>query len=70
MQTFPPHAVDVATDRPVTDRTRLSRGQAEVALCIEAGDRESPLRPLADSITSLRAMDEIQQQCGIRFREA
>jgi predicted dehydrogenase len=43
---------------------------AEVARSIAAGRCESPLRRLADSITTLRAMDEIRQQCGITFREA
>ena len=43
---------------------------AEAARCITAGRCESSLRPLADSITTLRAMDEIRQQCGITLREA
>ena len=38
---------------------------AEVARCIAEGRLESPLRPLADSIVTLRAMDEIRRQCGI-----
>jgi hypothetical protein len=42
----------------------------EVARCIAAGARESRLRPLEDSIATLRAMDEIRQQCGVTFREA
>jgi hypothetical protein len=40
---------------------------AEVARCIAAGRLESPIRPLADSITTLRAIDEIRQQCRITF---
>ncbi|QLH26250.1 Gfo/Idh/MocA family protein [Streptomyces sp. Rer75] len=40
---------------------------AEVARCIAAGLRETPLRPLEDSIVTLRAMDEIRRLCGITF---
>jgi hypothetical protein len=42
----------------------------EVARCIAAGARESAIRPLAASITTLRVMDEIRQQCGITLGEA
>jgi len=40
---------------------------AEVARCVSAGLLQSPLRPLVDSVTTLRAMDEIRRQCGITF---
>jgi predicted dehydrogenase len=40
---------------------------AEVARCIAAGRLESPIRPLADSITTLAALDEIRRQCAITF---
>ena len=40
---------------------------AEVARRIGAGELESPLRPLADSVATLAAMDEIRRQCGITF---
>jgi predicted dehydrogenase len=40
---------------------------AEVARCIAAGRPESPLRPLADSIATMRIMDEIRRQVGIAF---
>ncbi len=39
---------------------------AEVARCVAAGLAETPLRPLADSITTLRAMDAVQQCCTDR----
>ena len=40
---------------------------AEVARCIAAGELECPIRPLADSMTTLAALDEIRRQCGITF---
>lgn len=42
---------------------------AEVARCITAGLLQSPLRPLADSIATLRIVDEIRRQLGIVFNE-
>lgn len=55
---------------PLVAHEALYFEAAEVARCIAAGTCESPLRPLADSITTLRAMDEIRQQCGLTFRES
>lgn len=40
---------------------------AEVARCIADGLPQTPVRPLADSLTTLRVMDEIRRQCGIAF---
>ncbi|MFE7174059.1 hypothetical protein [Streptomyces sp. NPDC057616] len=40
---------------------------AEVARCIAAGRLQTPLRPLDDSVTTLRARDAIRRQCGIAF---
>jgi len=42
---------------------------AEVARCITAGLLESPLRPLADSVATMRVVDEIRRQLGIVFDE-
>ncbi len=42
---------------------------AEVARCIAAGLTESPLRTLADSIATMRIVDEIRRQLGIVFNE-
>ena len=42
---------------------------AEVAHCIGAGLLESPLRPLTDSIVTMRVVDEIRRQLGIVFDE-
>ena len=54
------------------DEERIAHGAlfweaAEAARCIGAGLLESPLRPLADSISMLRVMDEMRRQCGIAF---
>ncbi|QUC59092.1 Gfo/Idh/MocA family oxidoreductase [Streptomyces sp. A2-16] len=40
---------------------------AEVARCIGAGRLQTPLRPLEDSVSTLRAMDEIRRLCGISW---
>ena len=40
-----------------------------MARCITAGMVESPLRPLADSVATLRIVDEIRRQLGIVFNE-
>lgn len=39
---------------------------AEVARRVAAGETSSPLRPLGDTLTYLRAMDEVRHQLGIR----
>jgi hypothetical protein len=38
---------------------------AEVARCIGAGRLQTPLRPLDDSVATLRVMDQIRRLCGI-----
>jgi predicted dehydrogenase len=40
---------------------------AEVARCVTAGLLETPLRPLAASIATLRTMDTIRARCGIAY---
>ncbi|WP_367325576.1 Gfo/Idh/MocA family protein [Streptomyces sp. HUAS ZL42] len=52
---------------PLTAHDALHFEAAEVARCIAAGRLQSPLRPLDDSVTTLRVMDEIRRQCGIVF---
>ena len=54
-------------EEPAVAHDALHFEAAEVARCIADGRLESPLRPLADSITTLRAMDEIRRQCGIEW---
>ncbi|MGW0826123.1 Gfo/Idh/MocA family protein [Streptomyces sp. NPDC002845] len=54
-------------NEPRTAHDGLHFEAAEAARCITAGRRETPLRPLDDSVTTLRAMDEIRRLCGITF---
>jgi predicted dehydrogenase len=58
---------ELTYSEPAVAHESLFYEAAEVARRIAAGERESPLRPLADSITTLRVMDEIRRQCGIQF---
>jgi predicted dehydrogenase len=41
----------------------------EAARRIAAGERETPVRPLADSVATLRLIDEVRRQIGVTFRE-
>ena len=52
---------------PRTAHDALHFEAAEVARCIAAGRLESPIRPLAESIATLRVMDEIRRQIGVTF---
>jgi hypothetical protein len=52
---------------PLVAHDALHFEGAEVARCIAAGRVESPVRPLADSVITLRALDEIRRQCAITF---
>jgi predicted dehydrogenase len=52
---------------PRTAHDALHFEAAEVARCVAAGRLESPVRPLADSIVTLRVMDEIRRQLGVDF---
>jgi predicted dehydrogenase len=63
----PDTAHELTYTEPAVAHESLFYEAAEVARRIAAGERESSLRPLADSITTLRAMDEIRRQCGIQF---
>jgi predicted dehydrogenase len=49
---------------PQTSHDALHFEAAEVARCIAAGELESPLRPVGDSLQTLRVMDEIRKQIG------
>ncbi|MGR3932151.1 hypothetical protein [Streptomyces sp. BRA346] len=52
---------------PRTAHDALYFEAAEVARCVAAGLRETPLRPLEESLVTLRSMDEIRRLCGITF---
>ena len=59
------HALTWSEERAAHDA--LHYEAAEVARCIAAGRLESPLRPLPDSVATLRVVDEIRRQIGIAF---
>ena len=52
---------------PQTSHDALYFEAAEVARCVAGGELESPLRPVADSIRTVRVMDEIRRQIGAAF---
>ena len=60
-------AQELTCTEPRVAHDALHFEAAEVARCIAAGELESPLRPLADSIATMRVIDEIRRQCGIVF---
>ena len=64
-------SVTLTHDEPHGDQVAgLHFQAAEAARRIAAGERETPIRPLTASITSLEASDEIRRQIGISFAEA
>jgi predicted dehydrogenase len=48
----------------------LYHSAVEVALRVTAGELESPLRPAADVVAGLRALDEVGRQLGVRYDAA
>ena len=56
-------------DEPLIGYDGLAYEAAETARRIAAGETGSPQRPLADSIATLRVMDEIRRQLGVTFAE-
>ncbi|HEY7812119.1 MAG TPA: Gfo/Idh/MocA family oxidoreductase [Nakamurella sp.] len=56
-------------DEPAIAHEGLFFEAAEAARCIAEGRTESPLRPVADSVATLRVMDEIRRQIGQMFDE-
>ena len=54
---------------PAIDFDGLAYQAAEVARRIVAGDRETPFRPLADSIATMTLIDEIRRQIGVVWDE-
>lgn len=64
-------STSVTYDEPLGDQVGgLHFQAAEAARRIAAGERETPIRTLASSITSLEASDEIRRQVGISFAAA
>lgn len=51
-------------DEPAVRHEALYFSAAEVARCIAAGEQESTLRPLADTVGTLQVLDEVRRQVG------
>lgn len=54
-------------EEPAVSHQALFWQAAEVARCVSEGRPESPLRPLADTVNTLTAMDETRRTLKIRF---
>jgi predicted dehydrogenase len=54
---------------PAIDFDGLAYEAAETARRIVAGERETPIRPLADSIATMSLIDEIRRQIGVVWDE-
>jgi predicted dehydrogenase len=63
--------VVISDPTPIETPAVLGRGYtheiAEVGRCLEAGLRESPLVPHAQTLAILRQMDDVRTQVGVRF---
>ena len=61
----------ISEPQPIETPPALGRGYtheiAEVGRCLEAGLRESPLVPHAQTLAILRQMDDVRAQVGVRF---
>ena len=62
--------VTASWTEPPVGHDALHHQAAHVARCLDEGVTESHLRPLADSLTTLRALDAIRASAGISFAEA
>ena len=51
-------------DEPAIAYDALAHQAAEVARRVVAGDTETPVRPLADSIATMALVDEVRAQVG------
>ncbi|WP_437612122.1 Gfo/Idh/MocA family protein [Erwinia sp. V71] len=56
-------------EEPASRYTQLSYEAEHFAWCIGQGLRDSPVRPLATSLVTLAAMDEVRRQTGVVFNE-
>lgn len=54
---------------PAAGHTALHFQAAHLAAAVHDGLLESPLRPLADSLATIRVVDEVRRQLGIVFAE-
>lgn len=54
---------------PAAGHTALHFQAAHLAAAVHDGLLESPLRPLADSLATIRVVDKVRRQLGIVFAE-
>jgi predicted dehydrogenase len=54
---------------PAAGHAALHFQAAHLAAAVGDGLLESPLRPLADSLTAIRVLDEVRRQLGVVFTE-
>jgi hypothetical protein len=58
------------TNRPVrfgVGHDGLRHQAAEVVRCLRAGETESPVMPLDETLAIMRTMDEIRRQIGLGY---
>jgi predicted dehydrogenase len=64
VQTSPAGERRTIFDEPAVAHDALHFQAAEAARCVAAGQLESPIRPLRESIATLAVLDEIGRQCS------
>jgi predicted dehydrogenase len=64
------HGPSLSWVEPMVEHDALHFEAAEVALRVTAGDTGSPLRPWADTVTTMEVMDRIRAATGLDFDEA
>jgi len=62
-----PDGTVVDTCRPDEVEHGLHFEAAEVARRVAAGERESPLMPLDETLRIMAVMDEVRAQLGVRY---
>ena len=53
--------------REPTEENGFGYEAAEVMRCLGAGERESPIMPLDETVSVLETMDEIRASWGLRY---
>ena len=47
----------------------LREEAAEFARCLRSGEKESPMMPLAETLSIMKTLDEVKSQIGLTFPE-